>query len=821
MHNTNYNINSLLRLCIGTHIIYIYATRYLRVPSRGGHRRSLASHVNQQFREASDRRVSKATSSDLQPSSRDPNKSWANRVSTKLEEGNFKGAVRLACSKDTISPYNDSTLNALKQKHPPPHPDCNFPPSPVIDPIKSIKVSSEDVVKAILSFPCGSAGGPDGLHPQHLKDMTGPSAGTGGLSLIEALTSFINLTLQGKTPAAVHHFFFGASLVALDKPDGGVRPIAVGCTLRRLVSKCACRHVKEAMSSLLSPLQLGFGIPLGAEAAAHAARLYLQNLLPGYILLKLDFMNAFNSIRRDKVFATVNDMVPELLPLVYSAYSKPSSLFFGDKIVQSCEGVQQGDLLGPLLFCLAIHRMTKSLTSEFKVFYLDDGTLGGQLDDVLHDLKEVERQAEELGLRLNREKCELIGVDDDTLKKSLSMAPGLRIVDPEFATLLGSPIGNVEGIEEVIETKTNALRDMGRRLQHLQAHDALCLLKHAFALPKLLYTLRSAPCFLSTKLQDFDAVQCSILSEITNVDIGVEDQAWSQASLPVKFGGLGVRSAAMFAHSAFLASAAGASTLVQQLLPARLQAVTNTTVEKALEAWKQGHNKPPPPVSESSKQKSWDTPHVETCFDSILESAPDATACARIEAAARPESGAWLHALPVSSLGLRMDDEVVRVATGLRLGVSLCHPHKCHQCGAQVDHLAVHGLSCRRSQGCFSRHTAINDIIKRSLATAKVPPLLEPSGISQSDGKRPDGATTIPWERGRILVWDATCPDTFAPSHSSIIPNGPGAVANRAERQKMDKYKDITATHLFVPIGIETTGVLGSEARNFLHELAQ
>ena len=51
--------------------------------------------------------------------------------------------------------------------------------------------------------------------------------------------------------------------------------------------------------------------------------------------------------------------------------------------------------------------------------------------------------------------------------------------------------------------------------------------------------------------------------------------------------------------------------------------------------------------------------------------------------------------------------------------------------------------------------------------------------------------------------------------------DGPGAVANRAERQKMDKYKDITATHLFVPIGIETTGVLGSEARNFLHELAQ
>ena len=218
------------------------------------------------------------------------------------------------------------------------------------------------------------------------------------------------------------------------------------------------------MSSLLRPLQLGFGIPLGAEAAAHAARLYLQNLLPGCILLKLDFANAFNSIRRDKVFAAVDDMVSELLPLVHSAYSKPPSLFFGDKIVQSCEGVQQGDPL------FGYPRMTQSLTSEIKVFYLDNGTLGGQLNDVLSDLEVVVRQAEELGLRLNREKCELIGVDDDTLKKSLSMAPGLRIVDPEFATLLDSPIGDVKGIEEVIEIKTEALRDMGRWLQHLQAH---------------------------------------------------------------------------------------------------------------------------------------------------------------------------------------------------------------------------------------------------------------------------------------------------------------------------------------------------------------
>ena len=52
-------------------------------------------------------------------------------------------------------------------------------------------------------------------------------------------------------PDAVRLFLFGVSLVALEKKSGGVRPIAVGCTLCRLVAKIAGWMVVDDMAGLL------------------------------------------------------------------------------------------------------------------------------------------------------------------------------------------------------------------------------------------------------------------------------------------------------------------------------------------------------------------------------------------------------------------------------------------------------------------------------------------------------------------------------------------------------------------------------------------
>ena len=794
-----------------------FSVRCLRTPARCGRNWSLATLVNRQLREEEDPpTIIPSRRGKGKGKAKDPMESLGHRVSEKLEEGDFKGAVRLACSEDSIADRNDATFAALKEKHPPPHPDSSIP-SPPDSSVPLLTVSVEDVAQAIKSFPNGSAGGPDGLRPQHLKDMTN-SSNVEASSLLTALASFSSLVLEGKPPPAIRPFLFGATLVALDKKGGGVRPIAIGCTLRRLVAKIAGSKVVNDASNLLSPRQLGYGISGGAEAAVHATRLYLDQLQPDHALIKLDFRNAFNSVRRDKMLRAVQDLAPSIYPFVHSVYSSPSSLFWDDRTLVSSEGVQQGDPLGPLLFCLAIYRHSTLLSAEFCVEYLDDITLGGPTEEILHDLEVIESFAE-IGLILNNQKSEII-CDDPVTRGSIIMTlPGARVVEPSRATLLGSPIGNTCCISAALKDKINALEVMGGRLQHITAHDGILLLRNSFSIPKLLYTLRTSPCFLSANLSAYDVLLKSIVSNVTNIRFGDDDPAWTQATLPVRYGGLGFRSAVQLAPSAYLASAAASSGLISHILPASLQSLPIPHLDAAVSLWSHGHDTPPPSGTAACSQKSWDTSVVSSTAESLLEGAPDDITRARLLAVSTKESGAWLHALPISSLGLRMDDNTVRVAVGLRLGSSLCRPHTCQHCGADVDQLATHGLSCKKSEGRHYRHGAINDILHRALTTAGIPSRLEPPGLVRTDGKRPDGVTMIPWRNGKPIVWDATCPDTLARSYRCQATSRAGAVADLAEERKSVKYTCLGAGYSFTPVAIETLGAMGKRSLAFVREL--
>jgi hypothetical protein len=184
----------------------LFPQRCLQTPKRGNRHRNLSGLVIQQVANERDPPGSVDTNATKKHT---PDLSdLARRVSIKLEEGDVMGAIRLASSEDSIVEEDNSTIAALVSKHPPPYPETVPVPPPDDDDIANTLVISEQFLHQVLrSFPSGSAGGPDGLHLQHLLDLRALLAGDGGVLLIQALARFVNLVLANGIPVHLRPYF--------------------------------------------------------------------------------------------------------------------------------------------------------------------------------------------------------------------------------------------------------------------------------------------------------------------------------------------------------------------------------------------------------------------------------------------------------------------------------------------------------------------------------------------------------------------------------------------------------------------------------------
>jgi len=470
--------------------------------------------------------------------------------------------------------------------------------------------------------------------------------------------------------------------------------------------------------------------------------------------------------------------------------------------------------LRPLLFCLTIQPLLNSLQSPLTVAFMDDFTLGGPEDVVDRDIATVTSTRANLGLNLNVSKCEIVHPDGTVLNSP--MLSSFKSVTPEAAMLLGAPLLPGKNLDDTLNICCSDLSRAISRLSSIESHDALLLLRSCFCAPKIQHILRCTPCHGHQALATFDDLLKSGLGMVTNCDLS--DLQWLQACLPVRDGGLGIRRAAPLALSAFLASAAGTLGLQDDIL-ANAVVPEDVHVADFISVWSDLHSMPPPEFPSSAKQSVWDKP-AAAADKALLESNfSDGYHRARLAAVSAPHSGDWLHAMPISACGLRLDNEAVRIAVGLRLGVDLCTPHDC-PCGKTADARGIHGLSCRLAFGRMARHHEVNDLVWRALCKANVPSVKEPSGLVRDDGKRPDGSTLIPWHAGKAMAWDVTVVNTLAESYLSISAS-PGGTAEHAAARKSVKYSSLPTSHIFQPLAFETLGPINSSGITFLSELGR
>ena len=210
---------------------------------------------------------------------------------------------------------------------------------------------------------------------------------------------------------------------------------------------------------------------------------------------------------------------------------------------------------------------------------------------------------------------------------------------------------------------------------------------------------------------------------------------------------------------------------------------------------------------------------VRDC-QTLLDTATSDIDKARLLAVKADHGSEWIFALPISICGLRISNETVRIAIGLRLWLNICEPHSC-PCGGVVDAKGIHGFSCKHSAGRAIRHQQINDLVWRALRRADTPSIKEPSGLLPGENKRPDGLTLVPWQGGRCLAWDATVVHTLAPSYVAVSAQVTGSVAQATFERIVSKYAGLPASHLFDPIAIETLGSINEAGHSFLSELGR
>ena len=110
---------------------------------------------------------------------------------------------------------------------------------------------------ALMSFYNGSSLRLEGILPQILRDLTAKSNGQTGLNFLRALTNLVNVIFDGRVLLELRPYFFDAKLIAPKQPNGGLRPIAVGNTFRRLSAKCAGYHVSESRQARYGNRQIG------------------------------------------------------------------------------------------------------------------------------------------------------------------------------------------------------------------------------------------------------------------------------------------------------------------------------------------------------------------------------------------------------------------------------------------------------------------------------------------------------------------------------------------------------------------------------------
>ena len=684
-----------------------------------------------------------------------------------------------------IAPKTKETFTALKALHPE---AARSVPPPAAPMSVAPHFSDKLVREALATFSPTSAAGLFGYRPR----------------LLQQCARAVNLFASGNAPPFLQPFIAGGVSIALAKPNRGVRPLCCGDAIRRLVAKCFCHGGKKEISASFKGQNYGVGCPGGVEIVGHSLRdSLLRHKDSDMALLKIDFKNAFNLLDRDVFVEACSARFPGLERWTRWCYSQPPLLIYDhNRIFVSERGVQQGDPLGPLYFCCGLQRLVDRITElnpDYQKWYMDDGGIIGSKELLLRVWDILKSEGPAIGLILNPSKCEWSWLNPAC--KDPCPIELVELVPTSKIQILGVPLGSDDCVASHVEKELipAALRVTEKLMEFEDSQAAMYLLRISFGIIRANHFMRTTPITQwSAQAVEFDHIMRNASERIVGQPF--TEDAYDQACVSPRVGGLGIRRAVEHAPIAFSAS-------------------FFASAGQCGESWIQPACIPEPAVASQQRGSN----DLDASILDRLKRKADARNRQRLQRLDRKHANSWVTALPSATDGRDavLPPRIFQTAVYRLLGLPVFKKSlPCPLCEQIMDELGDHALCCRKTSDLVTRHNRLRGWLFRLADVGRLNPELEKLGIlgPTDESKRRPGDVSIPlWGNNKGLAIDVAVICPVAPSH--VAEEDP--CEHYAALQKHARYDAgfVGSRYDFAAMVFETSGAVNKEGQNILKQL--
>ena len=790
------------------------------------------------------------------------------RVHTLAAAGE-EGRALAAASSSKPSPKTLETLSQVRTCFPTSTSTGDRPPAVAPQPDDDLSQAVQDEVQRLLKKPPRLTS--PGLLGSRLEHLCIAVESEETFKLLAKATTCITF---GALPADTLAALRVGEVVAFEKKDGGVRPLLVSSTLRRLGLRALVRVKKDQLQHAAGGHQYGVGRKSGAELLIRKLEAQAE-LKKTAVFLKIDLSAAFQRLERQPAIDAMAAKVPEVASVVATWYGRPVKHMWRDAAggmheVESTRGFDQGCPLAPAAFSIAQSAALESFYAELcqidpesrMYSYLDDTYVVVQAPLAIVTLDALKQSLQPYGLHINGAKTAAWS------PAGPSVCPeGLQEFYVPALPILGKHLrsrGDVEDCPAMIGCPEASLDSARARLvtcsQNLSRLQAAGLKKHAAGALLRTYAGAASQQALrqelatedATALYDQQIVRC--WEELLERNLG--QTAKEILSLPTKLGGMGAQLADNRRFAAFFASWSaaakevsediGCSTIAGCLehLPEashKLAAAWQGLVQQGVRVADGGSLAEA--VGQELRQGLATEKVQKTKHDLLLRRLP-LRSQAELRGAGGPGSGAFLSYPSEAACAMENVHWQTACRRRLQLEQAECSQTElpsasttCRLCTLQgavcrqpLDSMGFHSLTCQCGGGVVRRHAAKARVVGSLVRRWRLEEPLMEQRVPSWD-RQPRGATDI--ERAvldieyqdadgrRWLDVSVRHPAAGEGGDVRVAARRDGEASRRGERDKHSRYPGERLT----PFIIEVGGRLGAEARTWLssqlHELPQ